>query len=250
MTRILNRVGVLVSTTGTGTITSTVALNNKLNTLVEAGAVDGEQYFFLLEEGNDYELFKGTFISASNEVSRDEVIESKISGTHGTTKMTLAGGAALRSAMPKEAVSAGWTLIETIAATSGNNKVFDNIPDAYTDLMVIGTGLRPSKSGSTQVYLDMSTNNGSSYDAEDGNIAYGVLSSGFDACFSATILGCQTAVPTYLTPTSGGAAFVMVSTDYLTSRINALRVILDQTGGASNFTTGGTPSATLKLYGR
>ncbi len=238
MTRILNRVGLLVSTTGTGTITSTVAINNKLNTLVEAGAVDGEQYFFLLEEGNDYELFKGTFISASNEVSRDEVIESKIGGTHGTTKMTLTGGALLRSAMPKEAVSSGWTLIETIVATSGTNKVFDNIPDAYTDLMLIGSGLRPA-SGTVDIEIEFSTNNGSSY--PDMTTIRGI-SAGEDAFISFTIMGCQLAVPTLFNPV---ATSNQISTlDPISSRIDALRVSL----ASSSFTTGG--SGELRLYGR
>lgn len=245
-TKVLNRVGMLISTTGTGTITAAVPISNKFNTPAEAGAVDGEQYFWLLEEGNDFELFRGSWTLSGTTISRDEVIESKIGGVHGTTKMTLTGGATLRSAVPKEALRSGWTLIEEIAATSGNSKVFDNIPDSFSDLYVVGTGLQPSKSGSTQAYISLSTTNGASYDALDDGRLFATLTNGSSAYGSNMILAAQTALPLMFDANSISA--VQYLPDVISARIDAIRIDLDQSGGASNFTTGG--SGVLRLYGR
>lgn len=239
MTKILNRVGMLISTTGQGTITAAVPISNKFLTPAEAGASDGEQYFWLLEEGNDFELFKGSWIAASTEISRDEVIASKIGGVAGTTKMTLAGGATLRSALPREGVAQGWTLIETIAATSGNNKVFDDIPDAYHDLMVVGSGVKTN--ASSAVTLDISTNNGSSYNLSDGEIIPEVtFNSSTGSHFSVSVLGSQLAAPIVLLPNT--TSQVVSPAVEATSRINALRLTLEVT---RTFTAG-----SLKLYGR
>lgn len=106
MPGILNRVGMFISTTGSGTVTANITISHKFLTPGEAGAVNGEQYFWLLEEGNDFELFIGTWTTSGTTVSRDTVIASKIGGVKGTTKMTLAGNASLRSVAPAEALNA------------------------------------------------------------------------------------------------------------------------------------------------
>lgn len=248
MVGILNRVGMLISTTGTGTVTADTLISNRFNTPAEAGAVNGESYYWLLEQGNDYEIFEGAWTLSGTLISRDTVIESKISGVHGTTKLTLDGSAMLRSVMPKEAVSSGWTLIETIAATSGNNKVFDNIPDSFADLMLVGTGLRPSKSGSTTIHLDISTNNGSSYDIADADVTLGALDFGLSLILSVVVIGYQLRAPILLAPTDFAGAQIRTLPTVVASSINALRIALDQSGGASNFTTG--DSGELRLYGR
>ena len=243
MTKILNRVGMLVSTTGQGALSGlTVAISNRFLTPAEAGAVDGEQYFWLLEEGNDFEIFKGTW-NDDNTLTRDEVIASKIGGVAGTTKLTLAGGATLRSALPREGVAQGWTLIETIVASSGNNKVFDNIPDAYHDLYVVGENLDVT-SGVIDLLFEYSVDNGSNYGSNNQTI--GQVSTAGDGICMLTILGSQLRWPIALAP------FNVSSVAYLdlasANRINAIKVLLDpeQTGGTVTFTGSGT----LKLYGR
>ena len=99
---ILNRVGMYISTTGQGTVTADTLISNKFFTPSEAGAENGRQYYWLLEEGNDFEIFIGTYTSSGTTVSRDTVIKSKIAGTAGTTKLTLAGNATLRSVSPAD----------------------------------------------------------------------------------------------------------------------------------------------------
>lgn len=104
MPGVLDRVGMLISTTGQGTLTASSLISGRFLTPGEAGAVDGKSYYWLLEEGNDFELFIGTWTASGTTVSRDTVLFSKISGTAGTTKMTLAGSAMLRSVAPNEAM--------------------------------------------------------------------------------------------------------------------------------------------------
>lgn len=240
MTKILNRVGMLVSTTGQGTITAVVPVSNKFQTPAEAGAVDGEQYFWVLEEGDDFELFKGTW-NDDDTISRDEVISSKIGGVAGTTKLTLQGGAILRSALPREGVAQGWTLIETIVASSGNSVVFDNIPDAYHDLYITGQNLDVTKSpGNTALQIDWSHNNGSTYSGDEQFLSDLNVGGGLYA--AAILLGVQLPLATLINP---GAISPTTALE-LSGRINAVKLLLDQGGGASSF----TGPCTFKLYGR
>lgn len=243
MTKILNRVGMSAPSTGQTTLTGlTVAISNKFLTPAEAGAVDGEQYFWLLEEGNDFELFKGTW-NDDNTITRDEVIASKIGGVAGTTKMTLLGGATLRSALPREGVAQGWTLIETIVASSGNNVVFDNIPDAYHDLYIVGENLDVT-GGTIGILFEVSVDNGSNYDASSQEIGQ-VSTAGDGQCYL-MILGSQLRFPFSISTWSitQVAALDLPSAN----RVNAIKVLLDpeDTGGTVTFTGSGT----LKLYGR
>lgn len=116
MVGILNRVGMLVTTTGQGTVTASTLISNKFLTPAEAGAINGQKYFWMLEEGSDFELFIGTWTLSGTTVSRDTVISSKIGGTAGTTKLTLAGNAALRSIAPEQAFEIGPA--ETLASAT------------------------------------------------------------------------------------------------------------------------------------
>lgn len=103
---ILDRVGMVITDTGAGALTAVTAntlIGPRFNTPAEAGAVNGASYWWMLEEGNDYEIFEGGWTASGTKVGRDIVWHSKISNVHGTTKMTLAGSATLRSITPAEA---------------------------------------------------------------------------------------------------------------------------------------------------
>ncbi|AEI71090.1 hypothetical protein [EBPR siphovirus 2] len=137
MVGILNRVAHLVTTTGTGSVTPGTVINTKLLSAAEAGAVNGQQYYFVLEDGNDSELFIGTYSSAGPSISRDTVLVSKIGGTAGTTKLNLSGNAALRSAAPAEAFVFALTLGALTDVASGSTT---NIGAAATaNVRVTGT---------------------------------------------------------------------------------------------------------------
>lgn len=94
----LNRVKVNIGTTGQGSVTVGSAVSNAFMTPSEAGAEDSKTYRWILEEGFDFEIFDGLYNGngSPETVDRDNVIVSKISGTVGMTKMTLAGAATLR----------------------------------------------------------------------------------------------------------------------------------------------------------
>jgi hypothetical protein len=102
MVGILDRVGMVITTPGQGTVTANTLISNRFNTPAEAGAVSAQQYYWIHEEDLDYEIFIGTWTLSGTTVSRDTVLQSKIAGVHGTTKMTLAGNATLRSVAPAE----------------------------------------------------------------------------------------------------------------------------------------------------
>jgi hypothetical protein len=119
MVGILNRVAHLVTTTGTGTVTLSTVINSKLLSAAEAGAVNGQQYYWVLEDGGDAELFIGTYSTSGPTVSRDTVLVSKIGGTAGTTKLTLSGNAALRSVAPAEAFGLPSALSDSLEFAPG-----------------------------------------------------------------------------------------------------------------------------------
>lgn len=98
MAKLYNRVAVATGTTGTGTVTLGSALSNAFCTFAEAGVQNLDVVTYLITEGTDFEIGRGTYTSAGTTLSRDTVLLSKIGGTAGTTKMTLAGAAEVRIA--------------------------------------------------------------------------------------------------------------------------------------------------------
>jgi hypothetical protein len=80
------------ATTGTGTMTLGSAVAGNL-TFDEAGAVNSTVYYYVIEDGDDFEAGVGTYTTSGTTLSRDTVTVSKISGTAGTTKLTLSGSA-------------------------------------------------------------------------------------------------------------------------------------------------------------
>jgi len=91
---LLDSVKVATPTTGTGSVTVGAAEPGYL-TPAEAGAVNGRVYTWRLDDGEDFEIFVGTYSSAGPTVSRDTVLYSKIGGTAGTSKLNLSGSAKL-----------------------------------------------------------------------------------------------------------------------------------------------------------
>lgn len=136
-TSLYNRVYVNIATTGTGTVTGGSAYSNAFLTDVEAGVANGASVTFVLEEGTDFEISRGVYTSATRQFTRATVIKSKISGTAGTTKMTLAGSATLRIVQVAEDTVVGptsstdnalvrWDGTGAIAAQNSTVTVDDN----------------------------------------------------------------------------------------------------------------------------
>jgi len=100
-----DRVAVTTATTGTGTITFGSVLDTNFFSFAEQGAVDTDQVYYMLNEGGDVEIGIGTIGGSETTLSRDTVLSSRISGTAGTTKMSLAGSAQVRCISPAQAIS-------------------------------------------------------------------------------------------------------------------------------------------------
>lgn len=132
MTVLANRVKVDTATTGTGTVTLGSASSNAFLTFAEAGVSNGDVVRYCIEDGTDFEIGVGTYTSSGTTLSRDTVTISKVSGTAGTTKITLSGSATVRIVAAKEdlyyaggtdvAIADGGTGASTAATAFGNLK--------------------------------------------------------------------------------------------------------------------------------
>ena len=118
---LLNRVGHDTATTGTGTVTLGAAMTGHA-TVAEAGGVNATVYTYLIEEGDDFEIGRGTYTSAGTTFSRDTVILSKIGGTAGTSKMNLAGSATVKITAIKEDFATSYANHDF----NGFNAIFDD----------------------------------------------------------------------------------------------------------------------------
>lgn len=87
-----NRVWMTTATTGTGTMTLGSAKAGYM-TPAEAGVADADTVSYVIEDGTNFEIGLGTYTTSGTTLSRDTVTASKISGTAGTTKLTLSGTA-------------------------------------------------------------------------------------------------------------------------------------------------------------
>ena len=87
-----NRVWMSTATTGTGTITLGTAQTGYI-TFAQGGIADASSVTYTIIDGNNFEVGRGTYTSSGTTLSRDTVLVSLISGTSGTTKLTLSGTA-------------------------------------------------------------------------------------------------------------------------------------------------------------
>lgn len=88
----LNNVFVITATVGQGTITLGAAFSANFTT-EEDKAVDGRAYSYVIRQGSDFEEVIGVYTAAGRTLTRALVTRSRIAGTIGTTKLTLAGAA-------------------------------------------------------------------------------------------------------------------------------------------------------------
>ena len=91
--KFFDRVRVGTATTGQGVIALGSAADGDMMSFAEAGAIDGDQITYILTEGQDFEVGRGTIGGDVTTMTRDTVLVSKISGSVGTGKMELAGTA-------------------------------------------------------------------------------------------------------------------------------------------------------------
>ena len=99
---LFNRARVATATTGTGTVTLGAKVSNKYATFAEAGVANTNVVTYTIEDGNDWEIGRGTYTSSGTTLSRDTVLTSSVGGTVGTSKLNLSGAAEVFITAAKE----------------------------------------------------------------------------------------------------------------------------------------------------
>lgn len=107
----LNRVYFTTETTGTGSdIVVNAAFSQAFCTPAEAGVTDGQPVTFMVEQGTDFALYRGTYDAGTTAVSRDAVVLSKISGSAGASDLNLDGSATVRFVHSAERINSTHSL--------------------------------------------------------------------------------------------------------------------------------------------
>src|SRR4051812_17085092 len=103
MAKIFDRCKFNVSgTPGTGDITVGTRASTSFFLPSEAGAVSGDKTYYLALDGTDEEHGICTLGASAGIFTRDVVLHSIISGTAGTTKLTLTSSAVISFGAPSE----------------------------------------------------------------------------------------------------------------------------------------------------
>lgn len=147
-----NLVRVLTASTGTATMTLGAAYSQLFMTSAEAGMVDGRTYTYLIVDGNNWELGKGVYTASGTTLSRVTVLASRISGTLGTTKITLTGTAQVRIVESADDMGAlrGTRAVTGTTDTIANNDLGRAI--TYSNASAIAASL--AQAGASSQFLD------------------------------------------------------------------------------------------------
>ena len=152
MSRMVNLVRVLTSSTGTATMTLGAAYSQLFMTSAEANMVDGRTYTYLIVDGNNWELGKGVYTATGTTLSRVTVLASRISGTLGTTKITLSGTAQVRIIESADDMGA---LRGTRAVTGTSDTIADNdLGGAITYSNAGAVAVSLAQAGASAQFLD------------------------------------------------------------------------------------------------
>lgn len=98
-------VKVATATSGTGTMTLGSAETGYMGT---SQLVDGAAYDYTIEDGNDKEAGRGIYTASGTTLTRAKVYRSVISGSEGTTKLTLSGSATVLIGLSGAREAARW----------------------------------------------------------------------------------------------------------------------------------------------
>ena len=114
----VNRAWMTTATTGTGTVTLGSANSGEYYTFAEAGMSSGDTADYVILDGTDVEMGVGTYTSSGTTFSRDTVTSSRISGTAGTSKISLSGSATIFLTSSASEVQAVYDKLLSLAANS------------------------------------------------------------------------------------------------------------------------------------
>lgn len=113
MAKLYNMAKVATATTGTGTVTLGAAASGYL-TFANAGVQNGDVVTYVIEEGANREIGRGTYTSSGTTLSRDTVLNSTNSGA----KISLAGAATVFIDAAKEDIQETGQVIQVVNTIS------------------------------------------------------------------------------------------------------------------------------------
>jgi hypothetical protein len=204
-----NRVRVSTATSGTGTVTLGAKVSNKYATFAEGGITNSQVVTYTIEDGDDWEVGRGTYTSAGTTLSRDTVLISSVGGTVGTSKLNLSGSAQVFISAAKEDLdvndftedtaplgaddfiwmhdasaalkkkakplnvtrTGGLQLLASGAASGASLDIPLTSYTAYRAIMIVLTNILPA-TDDVELRMRFSTDGGSSYDAGASNYAF------------------------------------------------------------------------------
>jgi hypothetical protein len=204
-----NRVRVSTATSGTGTVTLGAKVSNKYATFAEGGITNSQVVTYTIEDGDDWEVGRGTYTSAGTTLSRDTVLISSVGGTVGTSKLSLSGSAEVFISAAKEDLdvndftedtsplgqddflwmhdasaslkkkakplnvkrTGGLQLLASGAASGASLDIPLTSYTAYRAIMIVLTNILPA-TDDVELRMRFSTDGGSSYDAGASNYAF------------------------------------------------------------------------------
>lgn len=132
MAKLYNLARMTTATTGTGTVTLGSAVSSYL-TFAGAGVQNGDVVTYVIEEGANREIGRGTYTSSGTTLSRDTVLNSTAGGT---TKITLAGAATV---FIDAAAQDFWQIVRKGTDTTRNNNTTESADPDLTFNMLANT---------------------------------------------------------------------------------------------------------------
>lgn len=114
MAKLANIARMTTATSGTGTVTLGSAVSGYI-TFANAGVANGDVVTYVIEEGANREIGRGTYTSSGTTLSRDTVLNS----TNGGAKINLAGAATVFIDAAKEDIQETGQVIQVVSTISG-----------------------------------------------------------------------------------------------------------------------------------
>lgn len=122
--KFFNRIRFGTATEGDGTIAIGSAVGSAMLTPAQAGAVDGDQVLYWIDDGPEsFEIGIGTIGNSGSTLTRDTVRQSKDNGVVSTAKLSLSGNAIVRIAPDAEFFNELLARLNALDAARGRSPV-------------------------------------------------------------------------------------------------------------------------------
>lgn len=209
MANLLNRVKVGTSTTGAGTIALGSAVRSTAEgdylTFPEAGAVSGQSYSYLIQEGNKWAVGDGVYTSGSPGTLTRDASESSWNGSSlANTPLSLGGTAKVSVSARASDLVSGKKLLGT-QTNIDDRIIFTGLSDAYDVYEIDIQNFIPGEDDKP-INLHTSIDGGGFFSTSSGDYSYQNIYSSTASPSTVAAAGVASAAGILLTPTNVGAA--------------------------------------------